>query len=98
MTDIGEGGVFSAQGQVTKAGKPFVATFINEKPFGHLAPAEAIALGTRIIQAAIEAECDAGLIRFLKAELDFDDAAVSLLLIGMRNYREQYDPPEGLGN
>jgi len=93
----GLGGVFSTQGQVTIEGKPFVATFVNDKPFGQLEPREAIALGIRTISAAIEAERDAGLIRFFK-EADMDDQAIGVLLTKMREHREQYDPPWGLGN
>lgn len=94
----GQGGVFSSQGQVTLEGKPFVATFLNDEPFGQLSPEEAIAMGIRTISSAIEAERDAGLIRFLKDEGKLDDEAIGVLLVGMRDFREQYDPPQGLGN
>jgi hypothetical protein len=95
MTGIG--GVFSTHGQVTKEGKPFVATYVDDRPFGQLSPKEAVALGIRAISAAIEAERDAGLIRFLKSDGKLDDHAIGILITGMRDHREQYDPPEGLG-
>lgn len=94
---VGQGGVFSTHGKVTIEGKPFVATYVNDEPFGQLSPKEAIALGIRTISAAIEAERDGGLIRFFK-ERGMDDRAIGALLVGMREHREQYDPPEGLGN
>jgi hypothetical protein len=93
----GEGGVFEVHGQVTIEGKPFVLTSIDEKPFGQLTPQESIALGVRAISAGIEAERDAGMIRFLQS-IDFDIEAINAMLTGLREYREQYDPPEGLGN
>lgn len=94
----GMGGVFSTQGKVTKEGKAFVETFVNDEPFGQLSPEEAIAMGVRAISAGIEAERDAGLIRFLKASAKLDDDAIAVLINGMREHRDQYDPPFGLGN
>lgn len=91
------GGVFSTQGMVTIEGKAFVGTFVNDEPFGQLSPAEAIAMGTRCIQSAIEAERDAGLIRFLKS-LGTGAAEINGLIAGMRDYRNQAEPKEGLGN
>lgn len=93
----GEGGVFETHGMVRKDGTPFVRTFINEEPFGELSVKESVALGVRAISAAIEAERDAGLIAFFR-KADFDDEAINVVLNGVREYREQYDPPEGLGN
>ena len=95
---LGAGGVFSSHGMATAEGKPFVATFVNDQPLGQLTPAEAIALGTRAIQSAIEAERDAGLIRFLKKDGKLDDQAIGVLIVGMREHREQWDSKEGLGN
>lgn len=93
------GGVFSTQGMATKEGKPFVMTFINEEPFGQLTPAEAIAMGTRMIQSAIEAERDAGTISFLRSmDSNISDEEVFAFIIKMREHREQAEPKEGLGN
>jgi hypothetical protein len=94
----GDGGVFSTHGQVTIEGKPFVVTFVNDEPFGQLSPKEAVALGVRAISAAIEAERDAGLVRFFKERLEMDDVALSAVIAGMREYREQTDLPDGSGN
>lgn len=93
----GKGGIFETHGMVTKEGKAFVMTFVNEEPFGQLTPAEAIAMGTRCIQSAIEAERDAGLVAFLK-KTDMDDDSISGLILAMRDHREQATPKEGLGN
>lgn len=91
------GGVFSTQGMATKEGKPFVMTFVNDEPFGQVTPAEAIAMGTRIIQSGIEAERDAGTMAFLTSTgMDEEDAA--RFLMAMRDHRQQAEPREGLGN
>lgn len=92
-----KGGVFTTHGQVTIEGKPFVRTEINDQPFGQLTPPEAYALGIRAISAAIEAERDAGMIRHLRS-VGMPYEGISELLRGMREHRDQYDPPEGLGN
>jgi 20S proteasome alpha/beta subunit len=94
---MAKGGVFETQGMVTVEGKAFVTTFVNEQPFGQMSPAEAIAMGTRCIQSAIEAERDAGLIKFLKS-LGTGEQEVNALIVGMRDYRNQAGPSEGLGN
>jgi hypothetical protein len=91
------GGVFSTHGMVTAEGKAFVATFIDEVPFGQLTPAEAIAMGTRCIQSAIEAERDGGMIRHLQS-LGMGDQEINALIIGMRDHRDHAGPSEGLGN
>jgi 20S proteasome alpha/beta subunit len=93
----GEGGIYSTHGMVKKDGTPFVATFVNDESFGQLTPKEAVALGIRAISAAIEAERDAGMIAYLKAE-GFTTGAINVFIEGMRTYREQYDLPDGLGN
>lgn len=90
-------GVFSTQGGTTKAGKPFVQTLVNDEPFGQLTPAEAIAMGTRIIQSAIEAERDAGLVAFLKTTA-MEDEDIGRMIMAMRDHRQQAEPKEGLGN
>lgn len=91
------GGVFMTQGMATSEGKPFVMTFVNDKPFGQLTPAEAIAMGTRCIQSAIEAERDAGLIAYLRTT-KLSDEEISTLILHMRDHRQQADSSEGLGN
>jgi hypothetical protein len=93
----GKGGVISTHGMVTAEGKAFVTTYVDEVPFGRMTPAEAIAMGTRCIQSAIEAERDAGLIRFLKS-LGTGEQEINALIRGMRDYRDQAEPREGLGN
>lgn len=91
------GGVFATQGMCTEEGKPFVMSFVNDQPFGQLTPAEAIAMGTRCIQSAIEAERDAGTLDFLTSTgMGTEDAA--LFISAMRDHRQQDGPSEGLGN
>lgn len=94
---MSKGGVISTHGMVTKEGKAFVSTYINEAPFGQMSPAEAIVMGTRCIQSAIESERDAGMVRFLKS-LDMDEDKINAFIVGMRDYRDQAEPREGLGN
>lgn len=94
---MSQGGIFETQGCVTEEGKAFVATFLNGQSFGQLSPAEAIAMGTRCIQSAIEAERDAGLIKFLQS-LGTGQQEINALIAGMRDYRDQAGPKEGLGN
>jgi hypothetical protein len=91
------GGVFSTQGMATKAGKPFVMTYVNDEPFGQLTPSEAIAMGTRMIQSAIEAERDAGMIAFFRS-IDMDEEDAGRMIMAMRDHRQQAEPQEGLGN
>jgi hypothetical protein len=96
-TGAGKGGVISTHGMVTKDGKAFVTTYVDEVPFGQMTPAEAIAMGTRCIQSAIEAERDAGMVGYLKS-LQYGDEEISRVISGMRDHREQAEPREGLGN
>ena len=94
---MAKGGVIETQGMVTSEGKAFVTTFVNEEAFGQMSPAEAIAMGTRCIQSAIEAERDAGTIAFLKAQGASEDV-INGFILGMRDHRDQAGPKEGLGN
>lgn len=91
------GGVISTQGMTTKEGKPFVMSFINDEPFGQLSPTEAIAMGTRCIQSAIEAERDAGMVAFFRST-GMEDEDAARMILAMRDHREQAEPKEGLGN
>jgi hypothetical protein len=59
-----------------------------------MSPAVCTALGLRAIQASIEAERDAGLIEFLRTA-GFDDRAVAVVLVGLREHREQFDAASG---
>ena len=62
----------------------------------NLSPARCTALGLRALQAAIEAERDAGLIAFLRTIGGEDDAAmIAAMLVGLREHREQFDPDLG---
>jgi hypothetical protein len=94
---MAKGGVIETQGMVTIKGKAFVTTFVNEKPLGQMSPAEAIAMGTRCIQSAIEAERDAGMIRALQS-MGIEEEDASRFLLAMRDHRDQAGPKEGLGN
>ena len=69
-----------------------------------LSPAVATALGLRAIQAAIEAERDAGLVAFVYDELAAQmglesrrevDGLVGMLLVGLREHRAQFDSEAG---
>jgi hypothetical protein len=79
-------------------GRPFVkmTCSIDGQPVfaTQLRPSMATALGLRGVQAAIEAERDAGLIAFLRT-LDIGDDQVNGLLIGLRDHRQQFDAVEG---
>jgi len=73
--------------------EPFVhVTWGNEK--GQLTPAEAMQHGIRAIQAAIEAERDAGFIDWAMSSdgphLELPHAAA--MLAGLRDHRSQADP------
>lgn len=85
---------FTTEGLCTIEGKPFVALLIDGETKGQLTPGEAQQLGLRIIQSAIEAERDAG---FLKFMLDMDDSKQGKvmaggMLQGLREFRQQWDP------
>jgi hypothetical protein len=69
-----------------KDGSPVFATQFR--------PSVATALGLRAVQAAIEAERDAGLIAFMY-ENGAEDKDVAMMLTGLRQHREQFDPEEG---
>lgn len=78
-------------GAARKDGKPFVLVLIDGQKRGQLTPAEAIAHGTRSIQAAIEAERDAGMVKAMKKAGATDDQ-IAEMLIGLREERSQADP------
>lgn len=59
-----------------------------------LPPDIVTALGLRAIQAAIEAERDAGLIAFMR-EGGATDGQVSAMLVGLREHRQQFDAEAG---
>lgn len=90
------------QGAVREDGKPFVVIYVDGEPYGQLDPAEAIAHGTRAIQAAIEAERDAAVVlaclETAAAAGDpkekGDEMAVALLEM-TRRHRQQHDPDPG---
>ena len=93
-----EGGSIETQGACTREGKPFVISIVNGEPFGQLTPREAIEMGTRFIQSAIEAERDAGTLKAMKKyALDSGDdekaaeqfAASFIMMI--REHRDQAD-------
>ncbi len=69
-----------------------------------MAPATMLAMGVRAIQAALEAERDAGLIAYVEGEFSDDvglpqgDTRIGIagaMLDGMRRHREQFDPEAG---
>lgn len=85
------------------SGKPFVkltvrkgARLVYEVKFD---PATVTALGLRAVQAAIEAERDAGFVAFLAAEspvgLGLSTEASRHMLRGLRDHREQFDSDIG---
>jgi hypothetical protein len=96
----GQGGEFALHGAVNRDGKPFVVTSVNGEPFGQLSPAEAIALGTRAIQSAIEAERDAATLLAMRrfavesGEDDADSAErfAASIIVAIRAHRGQVDP------
>jgi hypothetical protein len=80
------------QGAARIDGKPFVILLIDGEQKGQLTPAEAVAHGTRAIQAAIEAERDAGFVEFWREEMGRSEEETSALILGMREHRSQSDP------
>lgn len=87
------------EGMCTVKGKPFVQITArcavsgksSHEHKGQVDPAEAIQLGLRLIQAAIEAERDAGTLKFLTTEAEFDLPHAGVLIEGMRRNRQQFD-------
>lgn len=79
-------------------GKPFVELQIirdGEHVFAtRFRPSLCTALGLRAVQAAIEAERDAGLIAYFRG-VGMDDQAISTILVGLRTHRDQFDAEEG---
>jgi hypothetical protein len=80
-------------------GKPFIqmtcAYGDNEVFVSKMRPSVATALGLRAIQAAIEAERDAGFVKFVRDGMDMDDRAAGMMLSGLREFRQQFDAEEG---
>ena len=79
-------------------GEPFVTTLVDGKEFGTLSCQDALNMGLRIIQSAIEAERDAGLLRagihIAKDAGDDDEAALRYgagLIELTRRFRSQAD-------
>jgi hypothetical protein len=90
--------VFEAQVSVHD-GRPFVkmtCSLASGDPVfaTQLRPAVVTALGLRAIQAAIEAERDAGLVAFYR-DIEAPEEAIGSMLLGMRHHREQFDAAEG---
>lgn len=59
-----------------------------------MSPAVTTALGLRAAQAAIEAERDAGFVGYLRS-IAVDEQAIGVMLVGLRDHREQFDASEG---
>lgn len=79
--------------RVTIKGKPFVCVIIDGKEVGQLTPLETKHLGLRVLESGIEAERDAG---FLKFMLEMDPTSRGLvhagaMLRGLREHRQQAD-------
>ena len=85
------GGNIECQGCVRLDGKPFVLTRVGGRDFGQLTPRDAMAMGTRFIMAAIEAERDAGVVRGMVDE-GKTDAEIGAALTTIRKYRDSADP------
>ena len=98
MSAAGESIVFEAQVSA-RDGRPFVkmTCSVEGQPVfaTQLRPSMATALGLRGVQAAIEAERDAGLIAFLRDELGVPNETLGAVIVGMRDNREQFDATEG---
>ena len=82
-----------------KGTRPFVKTSVRDMEgvellVGQLTVEDAYAQGVRFISAAIEAERDAGLVKFLR-HVDFDDRMVAALITGLREFRTQHDVRKG---
>ncbi|WP_297775092.1 hypothetical protein [Mycobacterium sp.] len=95
----GRGGVFSLHGAVNMRGEPFVITEVNGEPFGQLTPREAMNLGTRAIQAAIEAERDAATLVAMRkfgivvvGDPESADRFAASIIQAIRDNRGQVDP------
>lgn len=88
-----KGGILGTEAGATAEGKPFVVTLVDGAKFGQLTPSEAIAMGVRCIQSAIEAERDAGTVAFFR-EQGMGDREIAGFLHGMRAHRQQSEPNE----
>lgn len=88
-------------------GRPFVqmTSGLGDNPVFavKLSPAMATALGLRAIQAAIEAERDAGFVAYLREEVGPEmkieesdrKGFAAVMLNGLRRHRERFDAAEG---
>lgn len=90
--------VFEAQVSA-RDGRPFVKMTCSlkdgEPVFATQLPPDVVtALGLRAIQAAIEAERDAGFIAFLHS-MNVDEQMVGPMIVGLRDHRQQFDAEAG---
>lgn len=80
-------------------GKPFIqmTCSLGDDPIFSIkmSPAVATALGLRAIQAAIEAERDAGFFAFVRNGLQMGDQEAGMMLSGLRDHRQQFDADAG---
>lgn len=92
-----EATVFEAQVD-RRDGRPFVkmTSMLDGVPVfsTKMSPAVATALGLRAVQAAIEAERDAGFVAFLRS-IDIEEGGAAQMLHGLRLHREQFDVASG---
>lgn len=88
---MSDGGNIECLGQVRIDGKPFVKTSVNGKDFGQLSPRDAMNMGTRFIMAAIEAERDAGIVRWMLDDGKTEDE-IGRFLTELRSHRDSADP------
>lgn len=75
-------------GVAAEGGHPFIKLAWGEQA-GQLTPGEAAAFGLRVIEAAIEAERDAGLVKFFR-DAHYEDELIGGLLLAMRENRQQH--------
>lgn len=98
MTNPPETTVFEAFVSASN-GKPFIqmTCSLGDNPVFSIkmSPDVATALGLRAIQAAIEAERDAGFISYVRNGLQLDDRAAGVMLSGLRDHRQQFDAVAG---
>ena len=90
--------IIGLQGGVNEQGKPFVHILADGDKVGQLTPGDAIKFGVRGIQAAIEAERDAGVVRAIHKNYgtgDEPEKMIASLLTMIREERDQWDPDGG---
>ena len=80
-------------------GRPFVqmTCSLGDNPVFavKMSPDVITALGLRAIQAAIEAERDAGFVDFMRKDLRAGDPEIGAMLSGLRDHRRQFDAEAG---